>query len=287
MMRSIPARPSLQYYRNEAKDLAKLVRGGDDAALARVRRQIPELFADSDSGPSVALHDAQRVLAREHGFASWPRFKRHLEGFAQAVIAVRQEGFALLDGMLDRVEAERLFAVCKKVLVRKNKRRTFLPIELHRRTPVRELLDRSNSSIRPIVGQAMEDQAVVTQLWIRGTFPGDRQLPIHRDRRKGQVISVDFLLSDFREETGATEIWPGSHVIPDRDVEEIRRTQQRAEGLPSVTLVGEAGSVVIRDGRAWHRNGVNRSDEARLMLSVVYRRGEQMQQKTVRPRLPA
>ncbi len=42
---------------------------------------------DSESAPAVALHDAQRVVALEHGFASWPRFKRHIEDVATAELS--------------------------------------------------------------------------------------------------------------------------------------------------------------------------------------------------------
>jgi hypothetical protein len=98
MTRSIPPRPSLEYHRNEAKDLAKLARAGDSDALARIRRQLPHLFADSESPPAVALHDAQRVVALEHGFSSWPHFKRHIEDLASAELSPEEHLLRAISG---------------------------------------------------------------------------------------------------------------------------------------------------------------------------------------------
>jgi len=58
MSRNLPARPNLEYLKNEAKD-----------RLADLRR----------ADPSAQLADAQHALAREYGFASWPKMKAHVE----------------------------------------------------------------------------------------------------------------------------------------------------------------------------------------------------------------
>ena len=58
MSRQLPARPNLEHLKKQAKDLLEHLRRGD---------------------PSVQLADAQHALAREYGFASWPRLKAHCE----------------------------------------------------------------------------------------------------------------------------------------------------------------------------------------------------------------
>ena len=74
--RPLPARPSLEYARKEAKTLLRQLRAGDREALARARSRHPRL---SETAPSnVRLADAQFVLAREYGFASWPRLVRYM-----------------------------------------------------------------------------------------------------------------------------------------------------------------------------------------------------------------
>jgi len=70
----LPNNPSLANLRKRAKGLLDAARGGDAEALARVREFHPRPPAE------LALHDAQLVVARGHGFASWPRLVHHLEG---------------------------------------------------------------------------------------------------------------------------------------------------------------------------------------------------------------
>jgi len=62
---------NLDYYRKQAKALLKAARAGDAEALAR--------FAKDDPLGDLALHDAQRIIAREQGFASWPKFHAFVE----------------------------------------------------------------------------------------------------------------------------------------------------------------------------------------------------------------
>jgi hypothetical protein len=73
----LPDDPSLENLRNRARTLQRAVRAGDPAALQRVGRfaRVP-----ADTFP---LSLAQLVIAREHGFASWPRLKRHLDVVAR------------------------------------------------------------------------------------------------------------------------------------------------------------------------------------------------------------
>jgi hypothetical protein len=61
----LPARPSLDSLRKQAKKLARAIVVGDAAAVARARAQLPQ--------PKLPLsqRDAQLVLAREYGFSGW------------------------------------------------------------------------------------------------------------------------------------------------------------------------------------------------------------------------
>lgn len=75
----LPARPSLEQLRKQAKELLREFRAGDAAAVQRVGTAIPRL-ADPALAGDVALADAQFVLAREHGFESWPKLVQHIDG---------------------------------------------------------------------------------------------------------------------------------------------------------------------------------------------------------------
>ncbi len=78
--RELPARPNLEQYKKQAKDLAKDCGLGVTGALARVHKHHPRFSRTSEESrePRVALTDAQLVIAREHGFESWPKFAAHI-----------------------------------------------------------------------------------------------------------------------------------------------------------------------------------------------------------------
>jgi len=80
--REIPTRPNLEQYKKQAKNLVRDCGLGVAAAHARVRRHHPrldKLGEDEFRGAEVTLTDAQVVIAREHGFESWPKFAKHVE----------------------------------------------------------------------------------------------------------------------------------------------------------------------------------------------------------------
>ena len=71
----LPARPSLEQLRKQAKDLLRHYRAGDQAASSRIRARHPHPRRD----PEFTLADAQLVIAREYGFESWAKLKHHVE----------------------------------------------------------------------------------------------------------------------------------------------------------------------------------------------------------------
>lgn len=85
-VRRLPHNPSLEHLRKQAKADQQGVRAGDAASLALVQEFHPRLEALASAGaplPQFALADAQLVIARQYGFASWPRLRKHLEVVAQ------------------------------------------------------------------------------------------------------------------------------------------------------------------------------------------------------------
>ena len=77
----LPARPSLEQLRKQAKELLRELRSGDADAVSRVRAHVAR--PAKSPADSVALADVQFVLAREYGFESWARLKRHIESIAR------------------------------------------------------------------------------------------------------------------------------------------------------------------------------------------------------------
>ncbi len=80
--RELPARPNLNHYKKQAKDLVRDFGSGSADARIRVRHHHPHFYSLSrtefESKP-LSLTEAQLVIAREHGFPSWPKFAQHIE----------------------------------------------------------------------------------------------------------------------------------------------------------------------------------------------------------------
>ena len=110
----LPPRANLERYKKLAKELIKACKSGDEnavgnwaeqwiqmlaklvggkstrQALGRIGRWTDDVekFASNkllvnEPGRKCALADAQFVIARSHGFNSWPKFARHLEALAR------------------------------------------------------------------------------------------------------------------------------------------------------------------------------------------------------------
>lgn len=103
----LPKHPDPDQLKRQAKELLRSARAADPAALERFRllpafRNLgPEQFARTPP----ALHDAQSVLAREYGFASWKALSEHVALLTlQFEDAVREFVEAATDGRKDRAD---------------------------------------------------------------------------------------------------------------------------------------------------------------------------------------
>src|SRR5712692_6835520 len=63
--KSLPARPSLESLRKQAKKLARDIAARDAAAIARARAHLPNVDLP------LTQRNAQLVIAREYGYAGW------------------------------------------------------------------------------------------------------------------------------------------------------------------------------------------------------------------------
>jgi hypothetical protein len=68
----LPARPSLESLRKQAKKLARDIRAGDAVAIGRARAQLPRAELP------LSQRDAQLALAREYGFPGWKDLVREV-----------------------------------------------------------------------------------------------------------------------------------------------------------------------------------------------------------------
>ncbi len=128
----LPPRPDLDQYRKRARELTSACQGGDTALLAwasawvealerlqpdtdrtpprdRQRRahQVALFARERLRGADAGLSQAYFVMARAHGFESWPRLLEHVEGLAQresGVAAFERAADAIVNGELATLE---------------------------------------------------------------------------------------------------------------------------------------------------------------------------------------
>lgn len=95
--KALPARPSLEQYKKQAKELVTAYAENQSAARARLKRYHPRF--QQAMPDQIALADAQLVPAREHGFLSWPRFQAHVTTLelVHAVAAIDDPAMAFLE----------------------------------------------------------------------------------------------------------------------------------------------------------------------------------------------
>jgi hypothetical protein len=89
MTQQLPERANLEQLRKQAKSLLQAARNQEPGALNRVRTVLAAGGrADSES---LALHDAQFVIAREYGFKSWNELRDHVEERSLTLEAATEE----------------------------------------------------------------------------------------------------------------------------------------------------------------------------------------------------
>ncbi len=95
--RRLPEQPNLEQLRKQARELLRSYRSGKPSAVAEVDRF--DLHADKDH---FALNDAQRVIARAYGFASWAKLKAFVDGanIARFMEAAKSGDLAQVRSML-------------------------------------------------------------------------------------------------------------------------------------------------------------------------------------------
>jgi hypothetical protein len=81
-VKRLPSNPNLEHLRYQAKDLRKAHAGRAPEAAQLIREFHPRFSSAKDAeifDAELSLSDAQLAIAREHGFPSWTRLKRHIE----------------------------------------------------------------------------------------------------------------------------------------------------------------------------------------------------------------
>ncbi len=81
-VRRLPSNPNLDHLKYQAKDLLKERTAHTLGVAQRVREFHPRFRRATDAeifDAPISISDAQLTIAREYGFPSWARLKRHIE----------------------------------------------------------------------------------------------------------------------------------------------------------------------------------------------------------------
>jgi hypothetical protein len=112
MSRKLPERPNLEQLKKQAKSLLHEAQAGEASALERFAL-LPAFSKKSVSdlrAIELALHDAQSVIAREHGFSSWNSLREEVEARTLSFDAALDEFVRCATGGASG-RAERLLAI--------------------------------------------------------------------------------------------------------------------------------------------------------------------------------
>jgi ectoine hydroxylase-related dioxygenase (phytanoyl-CoA dioxygenase family) len=209
----------------------------------------------------------------------------------QATREFREAGYVVLEGVLPPDWVSTMRGACDRELIRylkdETRRQRYLVenrghVGMYppRIMPFMDPLAIENPFAVQIMKEALGPDFFCTFYNTNTAWPGSTVQRLHRDTHllfpetpvalPAHTVVVNISLVDFTVENGATELWPGTHLIVDTPEDRNRTFEERASALPSVRATMLAGSVVVRDLRLWHRGMPNRTDTIRTMLAIVY-----------------
>src|SRR5262252_1312615 len=101
-VRELPARPRIQHYEEQAKELQRAFRSGAAEVIPLIRRYHIRLRGRPNTNDrnsvtdsevlraKLSLADAQEIIARTHQFEDWPQFVEHIRALNQKGSQVAQ-----------------------------------------------------------------------------------------------------------------------------------------------------------------------------------------------------
>lgn len=220
---SLPPRPSLEQLRKRAKDLLRAARSADESAIQRFQ-------SNGARHHPPRLSDAQHVIAREHGFASWPDLVHYVGDLTTAPDAVASRPMIRPDAL----EGSRPYTLADGTVVTTEE--------------VWRMFVATRAGDRGAV-KALVEQAPALALVEYNYTP-----PVHFAVREGHVELVEFLL-DRGADIASYKTYPfGDSLLmmaedrEHRDVaallrERLSKKFRLAEGTKEINDAARAGDI--------------------------------------------
>jgi ectoine hydroxylase-related dioxygenase (phytanoyl-CoA dioxygenase family) len=214
---------------------------------------------------------------------------------AEAVQAVRKEGYVILNDLIDAAILapirDRMLADVAKILARED-----IPFNFNRGNiqqdppPFPPYLSREVLCNEIVIAIS---QSILGKGLKNGMYSGNTALPhssgrqpVHADMGQlwphleaahpAYALVINVLPVDVSPENGSTEIWPGSHldtsvVVQNDEIKvEPEKLAERSKTSPGIQYSARAGSVVVRDIRMWHAGMPNHTAQPRPMIAMIH-----------------
>ena len=183
-----------------------------------------------------------------------------------ARMQLEDEGYCVLENQLDPREAEHLDNLARILM---EPRQGYISME----TSLNHIPELAPLCIHPTLVELAEkmlgkDFILANNVAMKWCKPGAPAGPLHWGGRFKDIphlteFQVFWMLTDFTAENGATLAVPFSH--------HTGRPPGRTAYPQEIPLVGTKGSVLIFDGRIWHRSGANTtSGKHRMAANMMY-----------------
>ena len=96
----------------------------------------------------------------------------------------------------------------------------------------------------------------------------DLHVDVRRDSADWPLLGFILMVDEFRPDNGATRFVPGSHRWPSTPADRI--SDLRAEHAGQVLACGDAGSLLVFNGSAWHGHTANISSGPRRSIQGAF-----------------
>jgi ectoine hydroxylase-related dioxygenase (phytanoyl-CoA dioxygenase family) len=221
----------------------------------------------------------------------------HPSNLQEAVNQIKANGYVVLEGVLSQKLIEELRSSFKKVFDAYVNRIKVDTTPVNAETPRGQkrfqmnlpFIDPFNDAqiitnpfVLSVLDQLLGQDYTLLYFASDTPLPGSDYQGVHSDEiplfpeaeltLPAAVMAVNIPLVDITEENGATDVWPGgTHRIPE-NMNKPKLVQKTAESMKYEKVVMNAGDILIRDPRMWHRGTPNHSDEWRPLMALYYNR---------------